>query len=259
VDSGDVVLVIHYFGFPNTTFPADAVRAQGAKIIEDASQALFLGQVFSESICSVYSPRKFMGVPDGGILVSNIALETETLQLEAPPRSWWKLALAVSQMRHEEDLTGRPSPWFPAFQEYEAGFPLGLYRCSDLSRMLVEDGIDYGEMYSKRRDNYLALLGRLEQFALFPQLPPGVVPLGFPVRVKPGLRDGVLERLYSKRIYPPVHWRIEGIAPAEYLDGHALSRTILTLICDQRYDQSDMHRQACEFEEALFLAGASPQ
>src|ERR1700738_3685164 len=67
VKNGDLVLFIHYFGFPNTTFPAKAVKKQGALIVEDASQGLFVKQLYPESDCIIYSPRKFLGVPDGGV------------------------------------------------------------------------------------------------------------------------------------------------------------------------------------------------
>ena len=250
VNPGDLVLVIHYFGFPHRAFPAARIKERGACIVEDASQALFLPQVFPESSCILYSPRKFLGVPDGGVLVSAGDLGLERTPLAAPPQAWWKLAVAVSQSRRDADLTAAPANgWYRLFQEYEASYPVGLYGISELSRMLLE-AREFEPIRSRRRANYLALLETLSAFALYPEMPEDVVPLGFPVRVDAAERDGILNRLYGRRIYAPVHWRLAGVAPATFTESHELSRSTLTLICDQRYTPSDMAREAAEFRTA---------
>lgn len=247
----DLVLLIHYFGFPNTTFPADLLKRRGAVIIEDASQGLFVKQQYPESVCIVYSPRKFLGVPDGGLLTSECVNTLDLGILESPPTEWWRRALAVTQMRREFDLRGAESPWFTLFRQVEESFPLGPYRSSDLARVLIENGTDYQIIKKARRENYLALLEPLKEFAVFPELDAETVPLGFPVCVHDHQRDKVLEVLYGQRIYAPVHWRIQGIVPEEYRESHLLSRRILTLICDQRYAICDMERQAATFLSAI--------
>jgi dTDP-4-amino-4,6-dideoxygalactose transaminase len=250
-----LVLVIHYFGFPHRAFPAAQVKERGAFIVEDASQSLFLPQVFPESSCILYSPRKFLGVPDGGVLVSQGDLGLEPMLLAAPPRAWWKLAVAVSQSRRDADLTGLANGWFGLFQEYEASYPVGLYGISDLSCMLLQAGIDYDAIRSRRRQNYLTLLRSLGACAIYPQLCEDVTPLGFPVCVPASLRDAILQQLYARSIYPPVHWRITGVVPPVHQDSHNLSHSMMTLICDQRYTRSDMERQAAAFEAAVSSEG----
>jgi hypothetical protein len=246
-----VVLVIHYFGFANTTFPADQLKLRGAVIIEDASQGLFVKQQYPESICIVYSPRKFFGVPDGGVLATSRMDAIRRQPLEPPPTEWWKAAFAVTQMRREFDLVGEENRWFLLFRHVEETFPVGPYYSSDLARMLIETGTDYGPIRRARRQNYLALAERLNEFALFPVLGEDTVPLGFPVCVDAAQRDAVLKCLYNEKIYPPVHWRIDGIVPEEHHESHLLSRRILTLICDQRYTICDMARQAATFLSAI--------
>ena len=255
VNPGDMVVAIHYFGFPNRTFPAARIKERGAFLVEDASQALFLPQVFPESSCILYSPRKFLGVPDGGILVSRDDPGLDAIPLDAPPEAWWKLAVAMALNRRDADLTAAPeNEWYRMFQEYEASYPVGLYGISELSRMLLE-ATDFDVIRSRRRANYLILLERLSAYAVYRELGDGVTPLGFPVRTPAARRDAVLQRLYAGRIYPPVHWRIAGAAPSEYRDSHELSRGMMTLICDQRYTRSDMERQAAAFEAAMYGEG----
>jgi dTDP-4-amino-4,6-dideoxygalactose transaminase len=256
IRAGDMVVVIHYFGFPNHSFPAALVKLKGAILVEDASQALFLAQQFRESTCILYSPRKFLGVPDGGIMVSSTETAAESAPLEQPPQAWWTEAVAMSLRRRNFDLTGQPNNWFAGFQRVEAEFPVGLYRASDLSRMLLS-AVDYDAIRTRRRANYAQLLDSASGLAVFGELGLDVVPLGFPVRLDAGIRDSVLRRLHAAKIYTPMHWPLEGIVPESFRQSHELALSGLTLLCDQRCTSHDMDRQAREFEASVQAARLS--
>ena len=252
VGPSDLVLAIHYFGFANRTFPAKDVANRGAIIVEDASQALFIAQQYPESFCTVYSPRKFLGVPDGGVLAYSPGVPFMSQPLSSPPEDWSSKALAAAEMRRDFDLQlVAENRWFALFREVEESFPVGLYGCSDVTRNLIDTGTDYDHIRCTRRANYRELSTRLEEFALFPWLDDDTVPLGFPVRVRAEVRQTVLESLYAKHIYPAVHWDLHGAVPAVHQSSHLLSKSILTLICDQRYTTYDMARQADAFLSAI--------
>jgi len=120
--------------------------------------------------------------------------------------------------------------------------PLGRYAMSDMSKMLMASAFDYVSIAQKRVENYEILAGELSHIALHPSLPPGVVPLGFPVRL--ANRDEVLKMLYAHNIFPPVHWPFGGILPEEFKESYRLLGDIMMLPCDQRYDLADMLRVA---------------
>jgi len=244
IQPGDFAVVVHYFGFPNRSFPADEVTRRGALLIEDASQALFLGQQFPESEGIIYSPRKFLGVPDGGVFVARQKITMP--KLAPPPEEWWEHAVEVSRMRRDFDSTGCQSDWFERFQRLEAEYPVGSYGASDLARNILER-VDYAAVAARRRQNYAALLKLAANYAIFPELPAAIVPLGFPVRMAPAFRQAALRHLHSLGIYAPVHWPIGDVVPAEFITSHQLSLSTLTLICDQRYEIADMQREAGEF------------
>lgn len=250
VRAGDLVLVIHYFGVPHRNFPIDWVKARGALLVEDASQALFLPQQFPESTCILYSPRKFLGVPDSGILVSHGETGIESSLLQEPPRNWWRAAVAMSLKRRDFDISGQPNAWYSIFRRVEAELPVGLYRASDLSRVLVAN-LDYDAIRQRRRANYDRLLLVLGDYAIFPELGPDVVPCGFPVRVDRGRRDRVASHLHARQIFVPVHWPIERIVPAAFHASHELALSCVTLINDQRCVPEDMDRQARAFVAAV--------
>jgi dTDP-4-amino-4,6-dideoxygalactose transaminase len=84
----------------------------------------------------------------------------------------------------------------------------------------------------RRRANFRLLLDYLSPWAMAKQLPPDVVPLGFPIRVPD--RDALLKRLYAAQIYAPVHWPLGDTVPQEHEASWRLSESLLTVPCDQR-------------------------
>lgn len=237
---GDLVVLADYFGFPCDPACVRQIQKQGALVLEDASQALLSRGVGQCADFVLYSPRKFLGVPDGGILVLTKKLSAEPIMLEPPPAAWWLKAFEAVVLRREFDRHGGDRRWFELFRESEIEGPVGRFAMSELTRLLLLHGFDYTEIAENRVANYRQLASELGTIALFPALPDGVVPLGFPIRVSK--RDQLREVLFSRNIYPPVHWPVKGVVPDSFTDSHRLSAMIMTLPCDQRYGPADMER-----------------
>jgi dTDP-4-amino-4,6-dideoxygalactose transaminase len=242
VKHGDIVIVIDYFGFPADHSVVHHAKEKGAWILEDACQALLTEDVGRLSDFVILSPRKFLGVPEGGILHLNRRTGFDGASLEPPPAEWWLKTLNANIMRREFDLYGGDRRWFTLFQETERDSPIGHYSMSELSKTLLQHAFDYLAIALRRIDNYRVLNVELTDLALFPRLPSKVVPLGFPIRLKN--RDQVRQQLFEHDIYPLVHWPIRGIVPEEFRGSHRLAAEIMTLPCDQRYDADDMTRMA---------------
>lgn len=242
IQPDDLVVVMDYFGFPCDQQLVLRVKERGARVLEDACQALLSEETGRFSDFVLFSPRKFLGIPDGGILRCNHAEADENIERPSPPHAWWFKSFSAAVNRHRFDLYGGDRSWFGLFQEAEKECPVGHYGMSEFSGMLLECGFDYVEIARKRVDNYHTLLEDLEEPALFKSLALGIVPFGFPIRVKN--RDRVRQVLFDHEIYPPVHWAIHGIVPEVFKDSHDLSDEIMTLPCDQRYDRHDMKRMA---------------
>lgn len=239
---GDLVVVIDFFGFPHDEASTRRAQERGAWVLEDACQALLSERVGAAADFVVFSPRKFVGVPDGGILNFRRDHDLKSINLEEPPPEWWLKAWWATILRREFDLHGGSRDWFRLFQQVEADPPIGMYAMSELSRLLVTTGICYADVAQRRIKNYNLLLNTIGDLALFPSLPADVVPLGFPIRARN--RDSLQEKLFAGQIYPPVHWPIAGVVPPEFEQSHQLSSEILTLPCDQRYGEADMERMA---------------
>jgi dTDP-4-amino-4,6-dideoxygalactose transaminase len=249
VKPGDLVILIDYFGFNCDSECARKAKEMGAWILEDASQALLTGNVGQNSDFVVYSPRKFLGVPDGGILQIQSNIEVNSASFETPPTQWWQDAFMASLLRRDFDLNGGGRPWFDLFQKTEPNAPIGPYRMSELSKVLLQNSFDYLQISEQRTQNYRTLAELLSESALFPSLPDPVVPLGFPICLSN--RDQVRHILFDNEIYPPVHWPLQSVVPEEYANSHHLASRIMTLPCDQRYNQEDMVRMASLVLKAL--------
>ncbi len=243
----DLVVVIDYFGFRQTELVA-AAGSRGAFVLEDASQALLTAAAGEGADAVVFSPRKFVGAVDGGILRLR-SPGTGFAELEAPPGEWWSMALEASQRRAAFDRGSPDRGWYGIFRTVEASAPVGPYSMSPLSEDVLTTGVDYELVAGRRRSNYGVLAKRLRALALYPELPAGVVPLGFPIRL--ARRDRVRRSLFAQQIFAPTHWPIDGIVPAAFVASHDLAASILTLPCDQRYDSGDMERLADAVDAAL--------
>lgn len=242
VQRDELVVLIDYFGFQFDPTLAMRIRERGSWILEDASQALLSLHVGNYSDFVLFSPRKFLGVPDGGILRFNANVDFSGIQLKDPPYDWWLKSINATILRREFDLYGGERSWFSLFQEIENNSPNGPYSMNLLSKILLEHSFDYSCIIEKRIENYKVLNNYLSQFALFPDLPADVVPLGYPIHLEN--REYVRKMLFDNNIYPPVHWPIRDIVPQKFVESHHLADTILTLICDQRYTPIDMQRIA---------------
>lgn len=250
VKKGDLVVLIDYFGFPYDRAYAIQAKERGAWVLEDACQALLSEGIGDFADFVIYSLRKWIGVPDGGVLVDNTDMGLLDIELRKPPSDWWLKAFYATVLRREFDLYGGSRRWFQLFREANAEGPIGHYAMSELSMILLMHGFDYSTITKRRVDNYRTLSDKLSNLALFPKLSSGVVPLGFPIRVKN--RDQVRQMLFNHEMYPPLHWPIQDVVPEEFKESHRLAAEIMTLPCDQRYDSSDMNRMAqlvCEVLE----------
>ncbi len=240
IQPGDLLIFINFFGFGIDPACATRARERGAWILEDASQALLSGNAGRLADFIAYSPRKYLGVPDGGILCTNCDVHFKDVDLETPPAAWWLSAIQASLLCREFDLHGGTRLWFELFQKSEPSSPIGSFAMSELSRQLLQNCFDYSLIAWRRVSNFQVLADRLGSLAIYPELPDGIVPLGFLIRTIE--RDRVRQALFANEIYPPVHWPILGVFPEEYRESHRLASEIMTLPYDQRYDRKDMDR-----------------
>jgi hypothetical protein len=246
---GDAFLLVAFFGIVP---PADLYRhlnSAGAIVIEDLSQALF-AQPNPLATYSVYSPRKFFPVPDGGVVVSKIQKTGEWPQDEVKDYERHGQFLEAVEAYASRSLfeagVNESLNWHPHFQASEKLMSTGLQKISNFTRWFLLFAADWESEREKRIRNYDYLATRLPQFTLLKRAP-GDVPLGFPLVCEN--RDILRQRLFEEKVFPPIHWVIDGFVPATFQESHALSKRIMTLPCDARYQCDDLERMAKIIED----------
>lgn len=275
------LLLIHYFGFPQ---PVDAIKGICATgnimLVEDCSQALF-------SSCSgkplgtfgdvaIFSQRKTLPLPDGGALLVNNPRLIPELPAESPSEYVAQKKVLGMLFRSTFNLNPRNKLPYPfermatiinrlvagnAGIRYSTGMEIDMDRCSlamsGTSRQIM-DGTRIEHVIQRRRDNFACLLRNLTKTPRIgivrDQLPEGVCPLFFPVKIEGMPRRDMQDRLqrfgigtfvFGEELHP-------SLPKDQYRNAENLSHDILCLPVHQDLKLADMAFMA---KTVLHIAG----
>ncbi len=231
---GDFFLYTNYFGIKERCVDALATLYGGRLIVDNA---LALYSPHREGTSALYSPRKWCGVPNGGVAVSvgssvpvvgaDESVEREVFLLECAANGVEAAADACE--RNEALLHNAP-----------------MRKMSRLTRYLLK-GIDFRGAAGRRRENFFFLherLGHLNRLRI--DADSVGVPLCYPFWTAfPDLRDALIDA----RIFFPVLWpEVLTAAPPGSME-RTLAMGLLPLPIDQRYGRAEMERIIRVIEE----------
>lgn len=244
---GDMVVAVAYFGAPVCErLRRLARRRDDVTWVEDRAQALALDDADAVAAAWwLYSPRKLMGVGDGGLVVGPVD-QLAAPDLADPPSSH----LAAAEARAEATTRLAVEAAYRLFVGIERD-----HAVADLS--MAEDTLDrlrrtaWAPMAWRRRENFATLDGLLRDHAapLAARLRGMPAPFGYPLWL-PERRDAVAAQLAADGFFCAVHWRELGGGPADPI-ASALRDGLLTLPLDHRYGTDDMERLAGAVLRAL--------
>ena len=221
---GEWLYVVNYYGQLSDEEIA-AYKRQYDRVILDHVQAFFHRPV--TGVDTVYSCRKFFGVPDGGYVATDAVWDSPLPTDSSAQRMTHVLG------RYEQG----GSAFYAVFQENDEQFyDLELRRMSPLTRNLLR-GVDYTAAKQRREENYRVLAAALDATNRLPlRQPEG--PYCYPYYCENGAT--LRKVLAAQQIYVPTLW------PNVLTEGDALAQdyaaNILPLPCDQRYTAEDMTR-----------------
>lgn len=248
----DVFLHLGYFGFPtnkNIAQIAPKIKKQGTFVVEDLSHTLFFeGERPAHNHFGFGSIRKWTGMPSGGFLSSDQPIVLNH-----------NLPINNTYVPLREKALFKKSEYFKTNKTSLKEESLGLFRSAqklmdsdfrtyqidDLSMQIINN-LDVASLKSKRRNNFSILLEGLVDIDLvepvFKNLPDNVVPLFFPVYCHTD-RATLRAFLNENQIYCPIHWPApKSLTLNKYPVSDRIYNTILSIPCDQRYDEPDMLR-----------------
>jgi DegT/DnrJ/EryC1/StrS aminotransferase family len=250
--------LIHYFGFPQDALKWRAwCDERGLLLIEDAAMA-WLGRVEGRPVGSagdfaIFCLYKSVGLPDGGCVTSAVPLPFPTsgqdlgLQMVAIRHASW-LAQRIGPVAALHSSLSRFSPklsrlsFFPG-HEFDLGDP-NSPPCRATLRLISR--VADQSVAERRRAHYRQLLGALAGVVqpIFPEVPDGASPVGFPIWASPHqqeLLDTTLTRVgvFGTRFWPNLHPSV----PADGIEGaHFVRTNSFVLPIHQELRRADLDR-----------------
>lgn len=222
------VLVVNYFGICDDIISEVSLLCEN--LIVDNSHALF--SKFDSACCNIYSPRKYSGLPDGGILLSNLG------HLREPPTADKGSLSRCSHLLIR--AADGPESGFAHFKKNRRSIPVTPRSMSSLTRRLLQH-IDWRQCLTQRSKNFGEVDRAFGKFndLRFESIP--ISPFFYPLFLKNRDVDKIRQRLILKKIYIPTFW--SDIPESELsCDERLLRSNILMIPIDQRYCVSDIQR-----------------
>jgi len=235
LSSSDYLYLVNYYGQISNVY-IENLAQKIENLIVDNSQAFF--QMPVEGIDTLYTCRKFFGVPDGAYLYSNASLGHKLKQDVSLNRMAYILG------RFEEDATSHYEEFRYNENIIEQVPMLGM---SKLTQNLLK-GIDYNRVKAIRERNFSFLdknLNSINQLQL-------KVPIGafsYPLLLEDGV--AIRKKMQEKKIYIPMLWPdVLDSCDRNSVEYH-YTRNILPVPCDQRYGKNDMIKLLEEFIQCI--------
>ncbi|GLC87815.1 hypothetical protein [Lysinibacillus piscis] len=232
LNDGELLYIVNYFG-QLTNEDIFFYKRKFRQIAIDNTHAFFQHPV--DDVDTIYSCRKFFGVPDGAYLFTNIQLQEE-------------LGVDESRGRMEHLLgryEGKAYNYYNLFSETEETFSQEpLKRMSTLTQNIL-GAIDYKHVQEIRNKNYSFLNEKLGKENKLKLTMPNTAFM-YPFYIENG--DELRKKLVSRHIYIPTLWPniLEAMSKNSLEYQYAIN--ILPLPCDQRYAIANMQSMLEEIE-----------
>ena len=226
----EFLLYTNYYGIKDA-YASRLAEKYGDKIIIDNAQALFYKA--SPAVHQFYSPRKFMGVPDGGLVITSLPNVAGTLPICDSNERCSHL------LKRMEKVPSEGYGDFKANEEKITEMPLS--QMSPITRTIFST-VDLDDIKSKRRKNFAALHGALSSTNLLriPSLDSFECPLVYPYYTNNGseLKKKLIEQNIFVATYLPNVFEWCKPSDLEY----NMADNIVCIPVDQRYGTKEMQR-----------------
>ncbi len=226
--ANEYIIVNNYFGIKDNYIDRLLLHYKGKMIVDDA-QAFY--HLIHLGMKAIYSPRKFFGVPDGGIAWTP---GTKDIQLEPD----YSTDRSLHLLRR---IDAGAEAGYKEFQNNDAsliGEPMKAM--SALTRSILER-IDYDRVKYRRRSNFealhqaLATTNRLN----IPDWNTFACPMVYPYLTEDA---SLRQHLIDNKIFVATYWPNVLEWCQEDSTEYMLTKYLLPLPIDQRYGKEDMER-----------------
>ena len=220
------MLYINYFGIKDKYI--DTINKKYKNLIIDNAQSFFSNPI--ADVDSVYSPRKFLGVPDGGFLHTKTSINLEEYSQDY---SYDRCSHLLKRI----ELDGQGG--YDDFVKNEINISkLDIMKMSKLTKYLLS-GIDYQVITRKRKENFNFIDKRLKKSNMIKiDLMPQAACLIYPYLVPNG--DEIKQKLIENKIYVATYWKeVIEKTDADSFENF-LTKHLVAIPIDQRYSQAEL-------------------
>lgn len=229
-NKGEYIIANNYYGIKDAYIQKLAEKF-GDHLIVDCAQAFLAKPI--PGIKAFYSPRKYVGVADGGIAyLYNVDEIVRVNEIECTDN-------------HNSHLFKRKQfgaeAGFADFQRNESRLDnQPIRRMSDTTKRIL-DHIDYDKMIKRRRENYRFLNNALadKNYLNLPDLDTFICPMVYPfiTMTNRNIRNELIDnKVFVAKYWPNVqqsdNFKIE----------YDLAMRLIPIPCDQRYSEIEMKR-----------------
>lgn len=225
---GDWLFYVNYYGVCKANIADLMRRFSWSQLVLDYSQSFF--DQPEDVLATIFSPRKFFGLPDGGMLISKLTVPTPTV------RDKGSLRRSSHLMRR---IAVSPEAGYEEYRRAEESLnDCKPKQMSMLTERLFES-IDFASAGAKRRENFLYLHGKLGRDNCFKFDIEGLVaPLCYPYLTN----DRQLrQRLLENKVFVPTYW-LDSVNRLGVDKAERMIANCLPLPIDQRYGIKHMDR-----------------
>ena len=237
-NDADIILLVDFFGYEmhQNIEIAEKSKASGKVVIYDSTHTIngnySVQQYANYSFCSY---RKWFYCNFAKVIKHNGKFYAKALKNND---SYTDLRDRAAEFKKMYILGLNDSKVF--LGEFNAAEQLLESDFSDYAGMPVKFEIE--EIRRKRRENAQFLMNSLKNNRAVKlwreELSANDIPLFVPILVDPNVRNELRKKLINESIYCPIHWPKSHLCDSE----NELYEMEISLICDQRYNASDMGR-----------------
>ncbi|WP_169728592.1 hypothetical protein [Comamonas composti] len=226
----DFFYYVNYFGLCMGNVRQLLSKISPKHVILDFAQAWF--EKPPECQAAIYSPRKFFGVPDGGLLYTQMTMERLSFETGLEMQSMSHLLLR---------LCAEPEAGYEAYKNSESALSdVGIKSMSKMTHKILAS-IDHERVCAARSENYLTLHRLLGANNLLDLPVSANGPLCYPFLMED---DRLRQKLMEERVFLPTYWSDVLCRVGQTSVEAGLSKNLLPIPLDQRYTSEDMERIA---------------
>ncbi len=224
----DYIFYVNYFGLNDAAEEQFLAKYPSHQVILDYSQNFFK-RPNRKVFATIYSPRKFLGVPDGGLLSTAKSLAYDQLPVDDA---------SIGRCEHLlRRLNGEVSSGYIAYQYAEESLrEFEPKKMSKLTHRLLAS-LDYEYVRRQRQRNFIFLHEQLGRFNRLGFELKDQVPMCYPLLTN---STQLRSRLIERDIFIPCYWpeviKRQGVSEFE----QDLVQHLVAIPCDQRCTLSQL-------------------